>query len=58
MQKEIIHNWLLSTENGLQFKECLECGYNNTIEYHFDCLNGDIVKCKECKAKHEITALY
>ena len=58
MQQKNKHTWLVHTDNGLQFKNCLNCGELHTLEYHFDVIHEDIIECKECGKKHEIFALY
>lgn len=58
MENKEIHNWVMDTCNGLQFKDCFDCNHTNTLEYHFDVIDGDIVECENCGSDHKIFALY
>ena len=58
MENQITYHWELSTYSGLQFKSCQKYKHTNTLKYHFNCVNGDIIECEKCKAKHEIFALF
>lgn len=49
--------WALSRKNGLQFKDCLECGATKTLEYHFEVTDGDTIECDECGTTHDIFGL-
>lgn len=48
------HMWVLASDDGIQFKECVKCWHINKLEYHFDATPGDTVACENCGTEYEI----